>query len=98
MDVLGLGAFQAREKPCLLSGKERKRISVAAKMALATAGQRVNGPTSPVPPSGRAPLLIKGNPTRGVSGIRRIQYSCQLLCTALPRSEEMSDLQAHARP
>src|SRR5262249_50004230 len=63
---------QPSENPCLLSGKDRKRVSVAAKMALATAGISVIGPTSPVPLRGRALLLIRCTSTSGISNMRRI--------------------------
>src|SRR5262245_55274042 len=49
----------ARAKPNRLSGRERYRTPVAAKMALVRAGITVTGPTSPTPPSGRAPLSMK---------------------------------------
>jgi hypothetical protein len=43
MNSSGFASGQASEKPCLLSGKERNRVSVAAKMALAMAGRCVTG-------------------------------------------------------
>ena len=56
---------QISEKPCLLSGNMRSRVSVAAKK-FATGGIRVTGPTSPVPPSEGALLLIKYTPIGGI--------------------------------
>ena len=50
---------QAIRKPWRLRGSDRYRCPVAANNAFATAGITVTGPTSPVPPSGRAPLSMK---------------------------------------
>src|SRR5262245_39544354 len=80
--------------PCRDSGSERYRRPVARKIAFVRAGTTVTGPTSPIPPNGRAPISMKYTSTGGISGMRRTWKSCQLLSTVRPPANVISERNA----
>lgn len=57
----------------------------------------VTDPTSPTPPSGRAPLSTSATSTGGICGMRT-SWSCQVDCAARPPANVISDSIAHDSP
>src|SRR5262249_20409701 len=90
--------LHASLKPWRLRGSDRIRVPVAAKSAFVTAGTSVTGPTSPVPPRGRAPLSMMCTSIGGASWIWGMRKPSKLRSTVRPSRKEMADLNAAPIP
>src|SRR6266851_7033604 len=64
-------------------GSFRRRLPVAAKTALVTAGTMAEVPVSPIPPGG-SELWTMWTSTAGASFMRRIWYVSKLVCSTRP--------------